>query len=125
MDKQENNRDNYLKTLWVLLSALGLLIIVGAAGFMFFSPDKVTGEIKPALAATTIIPEEQREPREIDPIALSRGTEEVPGLLETPSDEIEIQVVGSEEPEPVVEEPAPVVAVEPVKPAPVAPPVPA
>ena len=118
MEKQENNSDSNLKTLWVILSALGLLIIVGAAGFMFFSPDKGTEELKPALAATTIVPREQKE---IDPIALSRGTEEVPGILELPADQIEIEVLGSDDPEPVlvIEEPEP--AAEPVKPAPVQP----
>lgn len=102
MDNQENNRyvNNHLKTLWVLLSALGLLIIVGTAGFFFFSPDKNTDELKPVLAATTLVPEKSQE---FDPIELARDSEEVPGLMENPEDSIEIELVDSDSSEETVE----------------------
>jgi DedD protein len=95
MDNQENNRpvNNNLKTLWVLLSALGLLIIVGTAGFIFFSPDKNTDELKPVLAATTLVPEKTEE---FDPIELARDSDEVPGLMEKPEDSIEIEFVDAD-----------------------------
>jgi hypothetical protein len=79
-NKNQSREDNNLKTLWVLFSALGLLIIVGTAGFFFFSPDKQGGEIKPVLAATTLVTQEKVE--EFDPIAWSRESDEYPGLEE-------------------------------------------
>lgn len=95
MDNQENNspENNNLKTLWVILSALGLLIIVGSAGFFIFSPDKNTDELKPVLAATTLVPEKTEE---FDPIELSRDSDELPGLIEQADDSIEIELVDSE-----------------------------
>jgi len=96
MDNKDNNRpvDNNLKTMWVLLSALGLLIIVGSAGFFFFSPDKNTEDLKPVLAATTIVPEKIEE---FDPIELARDSDEVPGLIDNSGDSIEIELVDSED----------------------------
>ncbi|MDA3955218.1 SPOR domain-containing protein [Oceanispirochaeta sp.] len=111
--KNQSREDNNLKTLWVLFSALGLLIIVGTAGFFFFSPDKQGGEIKPVLAATTLVTQEKVE--EFDPIAWSRESDEYPGLEEKSENLIEVEVV-SEEPEPVVERPAAVVEAAPVTP---------
>ncbi|MBF9014726.1 MULTISPECIES: SPOR domain-containing protein [unclassified Oceanispirochaeta] len=95
MDNQENNRpvDNHLKTLWVLLSALGLLIIVGTAGFFFFSPDKNTDALKPALAATTLVPEKNNE---FDPIELARDSDEVPGMMDKTEDSIEIELIDAD-----------------------------
>lgn len=95
MDNQENNRpvDNHLKTLWVLLSALGLLIIVGTAGFFFFSPDKNTETLKPALAATTLVPEKTEE---FDPIELARDSDEVPGMMDKAEDAIDIELVDAD-----------------------------
>jgi cell division protein FtsN len=112
--------DNTLKTLWVLLSALGLLIIVGTAGFFFFSPDKGTEELKPQLAATAIAPQEKEAPEEIDPIKLLRESDEYPGLEEE-GDEIAVELevlpedtapaaeetVSKPEPAPVVQAPVP------------------
>ena len=105
--------DNNLKTLWVLLSALGLLIIVGTAGFFFFSPDKGTEELKPQLAATALAPREKTEPKDFDPVQWSRESDEYPGLEEE-GEEIAVEVL-SEDAAPAAEEtvtkpePAPVV----------------
>ena len=117
MEKKKNSlEDNSIKTLWVLLSALGLLIIVGVAGVFFFSPDKNQGEIKPALAATTALPAES--PEEFDPIEWARKSEEYPELQEENPEEEDFIVelvtedeIPVEKPEPVaapVEKPAPV-----------------
>ncbi len=126
MENKKNSReDNPMKTLWVLLSALGLLLIVGFAGFFFFSPDKQTGDPKPALAATTALPSET--PEEFDPIEWARKSEEYPELQEeNPEEEsfiveliteddgeqvpevTETAVVPVENPKPVISEPDPV-----------------
>ncbi|MDC7234327.1 MAG: SPOR domain-containing protein [Spirochaetales bacterium] len=118
MDNKENNTsvDNNLNTLWVLLSALGLLIIVGTAGFFFFAPDKDQEDLKPVLAATAPVPEKTEV---FDAIEMARDNEEVPGLIDTSDDSIEIEVVDTPEAveaEAVPAEPEPVKAVE-VKPA--------
>ncbi len=124
MEKKKNSlEDNSIKTLWVLLSALGLLIIVGVAGVFFFSPDKSQGEIKPALAATTALPAES--PEEFDPIEWARKSEEYPVLQEenTLEEDFIVELVAEDEAPPEtpaaaaapMEKPAPVVtAPEPV-----------
>ena len=107
--------DNNIKTLWVLLSALGLLIIVGTAGFFFFAPDKAAEELKPQLAATAIAPQEKVE--EFDPVQWSRESDEYPGLEEEgkgidvevlPEEDAPIaETVSEPEPAPVVQAPVP------------------
>ena len=115
--------DNPMKTLWVLLSALGLLIVVGVAGFFFFSPDKQSGELKPVLAATTPLTVET--PEEFDPIEWARQSEEYPELAEEEGsdDSFIVELVTEDEAEPAVEEVKPMeTAVLPVQtPAPVKP----
>ncbi len=125
MDKRNKNQvESPLKVLWVLLSVLGLLIIVGTAGFRFFSPDRSTGEPKPVLAATTALPAET--PEEFDPIEWARKSEEYPEMQEesVQDDSFIVELITEEEaaaqaepapePEPVV---LPVVTPEPEKPA--------
>jgi len=121
MEQNETNTavdDSTLKTLWVLLSALGLLIIIGSAGFFFFSPDKAIDDGKPVLAATALV-EPQKQADEFDPIEWSRESDEYPGLEE--EDAIDVELVAPDEasePE-VVEAPEPAAAEQapPVKPA--------
>jgi len=95
LNKKQSSEDNNLKTLWVLLSALGLLIIVGSAGFFFFSPDKNSEDLKPQLAATTLVPKEKTE--EFDPIEWSRESDEYPGLVEESENFIDVEVVTEDE----------------------------
>jgi len=98
MENRNTNQDGTsLKTLWVLLSALGLLIIVGASGFFFFAPDKNTGAAKPVLAATTPLPVET--PEEFDPIEWARKSEEYPELMpeEEGNDSFIVELVPEEE----------------------------
>jgi cell division protein FtsN len=104
--KSQSRDDNNLKTLWVLLSALGLLIIVGTAGFFFFSPDRTGEELKPVLASTTLVTQEEVE--EFDPIEWSRESDEYPGMEESAEDLIDVEIL-TEEVLPEVEEPVVVV----------------
>lgn len=111
-NRNTNHEENPLKALWVLLSALGLLIIVGMAGFFFFSPNNQTGEVKPVLAATTALPVET--PEEFDPIEWARKSEEYPEMVsEDGSDDSFIVELVTED-EAVVEE-LPVVSALPVE----------
>jgi len=124
--EMENNKkiqeENPLKVLWVLLSALGLLIVVGTAGFFFFSPGRESGEVKPTLAATTLIPAEKAE--EFDPIEWARESETYPDMsdAEEQDDAFIVELITEEEaeaaPEPVKPVPEAVVKPAPVKPAP-------
>jgi len=101
---KQSFEDNNLKTLWVLLSALGLLIIVGTAGFFFFSPDKKGEELKPQLASTTLVPKDKTE--EFDPIEWSRESDQYPGLTEDDKDQIDVEVVTEDKTVPKVPAPA-------------------
>ena len=114
-NRKTDQAGNPLKTLWVLLSALGLLIIVGIAGYFFFSPDKEEDALKPVLAATTAVPAET--PEEFDPIEWARKSEEYPEMIneENQEDSFIVELVTEDEaakapetvPEAAVAAPAP------------------